>query len=300
MKISVRKWEKNQNAVSVDHGPLSYSLAIKERWAKYGNRNPNWPEWEVFPESPWNYGLVLDSSSPEKSFTAARKEGPLSPQPFTPDTVPVQLKAKARKIPNWQTDRLSLVGKLQPSPVKSDEPVEDVTLIPMGAARLRVTMFPVIGSGPDAHEWTAPSKPKPSLYKASASHCNDNDTVEALGDGQEPTDSNDHSLPRFTWWPRKGGAEWVQYDFAQPKTVSAVEVYWFDDLPGGGCAVPQSWRVVYRDGNEWKPVANAKTQPVAKNKFNQAAFDAVETTALRLEVQLQPGRSGGILEWRLK
>jgi len=44
--------------------------------------------------------------------------------------------------------------------VKSDEPVEEVTLIPMGAARLRVTMFPVIGAGPDAKIWQAPEPPK--------------------------------------------------------------------------------------------------------------------------------------------
>ena len=48
---------------------------------------------------------------------------------------------------------VGLVGKLQPSPVKSDQPVETVTLIPMGAARLRLTAFPVIGKGNDAHQW---------------------------------------------------------------------------------------------------------------------------------------------------
>jgi hypothetical protein len=284
----------------VDHGPLSYSLAIKERWEKYGNRNPQWPEWEVFAESPWNYGLVLDSAAPEKSFTVARKEGPLPAQPFTPDTVPVQLKARARKIPNWQMDRLSMVDKLQPSPVKSDEPVEDITLIPMGAARLRITTFPVIGTGPDAREWVAPSKPKPSLYKASASHCFEGDSVEALGDGQEPSSSNDHNVPRMTWWPHKGSTEWVQYDFAKPMKVSSASVYWFDDSGGGGCRVPASWKVLFRDGETWKEVTNAQTDPVARNKFNKAAFDAVETTALRVEVQLQPNFSGGILEWQVK
>ena len=323
MKIAVRTWEKNKNAVSVERGPLTYSLAIKERWENYGNRNPNWPEWEVFADSPWNYGLVLDSQEPTKSFKVSYRErrgttktlkvdGPWTNrisladpalgrrQPWTPDTVPVFLKAKARKIPNWQMDRLSMVDKLQPSPVKSDEPVEDITLIPMGAARLRVTMFPVIGTGADAREWVAPSKPKPSLYKASASHCHEGDTVEALGDGQEPRASNDRDIPRFTWWPRKGTTEWVQYDFTKPMKVSSIAVYWFDDSGGGGCRVPASWKVLFRDGETWKEVTNAQKDPVARNKFNKAAFDAVETTALRLEVQLQPNFSGGILEWQVK
>ena len=88
----------------MDHGPLSYSLAIKERWEKYGNRNPKWPEWEVFPESSWNYGLELNAQDPARGLEVVRKPGPLPAQPFTPDTVPVQIKARARKIPNWQAD----------------------------------------------------------------------------------------------------------------------------------------------------------------------------------------------------
>jgi len=300
MQLTVRTWDKNQNAVSVSHGPLSYSLAIKERWAKYGIRDANWPEWEVFPDSPWNYGLVLDPAAPENSFTFVRKPGPLPAQPFTPDSAPIFLKGKARKIPNWQMDRLNLVDKLQPSPVKSDEPVEDITLIPMGAARLRIAMFPVIGSGPEAREWVAPARPKPSRYQASASHCFESDTVEALGDGEQPQNSNDHDIPRMTWWPHKGTTEWVQYDFSQPTKVTGVSVYWFDDTGVGRCQVPASWKVLFRDGELWKEVRNARTEPVAKDKFNPVAFDAVTTTALRLEVQLPPDFSSGILEWQVK
>jgi hypothetical protein len=44
---------------------------------------------------------------------------------------------------------------LQPSPARSTEPVERIRLIPMGAARLRITAFPVIGRGTDSHAWVA-------------------------------------------------------------------------------------------------------------------------------------------------
>jgi hypothetical protein len=37
-----------------------------------------------------------------------------------------------------------------------------------------------------------------------------------------------------------------------------------------------------------------------KDKFNRVTFDAVETTAIRLEVRLSEGFSGGILEWRVE
>ena len=68
-----------------------------------------------------------------------RKDGPVPEQPFTLETVPLEVRAKARKIPGWTLDRTGLAGRLGPSPVRSDEPVETVALIPMGAARLRVT-----------------------------------------------------------------------------------------------------------------------------------------------------------------
>ena len=50
--------------------------------------------------------------------------------------------------------------------------------------------------------------------------------------------SDDQEIPRFTWWDHRGTAEWVQYDFAKPTTVSTVSVYWFDDTGRGGCRVP--------------------------------------------------------------
>src|SRR6185436_13337660 len=149
MRVTVKRWAKNGNAASVNYGPLTFSLAIKEEWKQYG-KNENWPEWEVLPKSDWNYGLVFDEKKPEKSFDVERKRDALPRNPFTRETTPVVLKAKAEKIPNWQADKFAMVGKLQPSPVKSNGKSETVTLIPMGAARLRITTFPVIGKGTEA------------------------------------------------------------------------------------------------------------------------------------------------------
>jgi DUF1680 family protein len=144
-----------------------------------------------------------------------------------------------------------------------------------------------------------PSPPAPARYKASASHCSEHDTVDALSDGLEPENSNDHSIPRFTWWPRKGGTEWVQYDFDAARKVSGVAVYWFDDTGAGSCRVPQSARLLYKSGNDWKPVSGAAEIGVKKDAWNSVSFPTVEATALRLEVKLQPEFSGGILEWRI-
>ena len=314
MQVSVRKWERNHNSVSVDYGPLTFSLKIGERydrqdsiktavgdssWQK-GADPSKWPSYEIHPTTAWNYGLVLDEGNPEKSFTVNQGNWPANDFPFTTASAPISMTVKAKRIPKWTLDRHGLCAVLQDSPVWSDEPVETVSLIPMGAARLRISAFPVIGSGPNAIRWTEPTKPKPSLYKASASHCFSGDTVEALGDGLVPAASNDQSIPRLTWWDHRGTKEWVQFDFDVAKKVSAVEAYWFDDTGVGQCRIPKSWRVLYRTAAEWKAVANAANQPPVKDGWNRLTFDPVDTSALRLEVELQPGFSGGILEWRVK
>jgi len=293
MQISVRRWERNHHAASVDYGPLTFSLKIGERSARCGGTEA-WPELEVFPTTPWNYGLMLQERNPAASFRIARKSGPLAAQPWTPDTAPIELRAKARKIPAWKPDRTGLVGKLQSSPVKSSEPVETVTLIPMGAARLRISAFPVIGDDSRAQEWT-----EPKLPPVSASHCHSGDSVEALCDGLEPKASNDHSIPRFTWWDHQGSQEWVQFDFGKTRRVSATEVYWFDDTGIGGCRVPESWTVLYKVGDNWRPVENASEYGKQLNRYNRATFKSVDTTALRVAVKLRPNFSGGILEWKI-
>lgn len=140
-----------------------------------------------------------------------------------------------------------------------------------------------------------------SRAKPSASHCFPSDTVVALNDRIEPAASDDGKLPRFTWWDHRGTQEWVQYDFDQPQAVSAVEVYWWDERRiNAHCRVPQSWRLLFKDGTEWKPVPGAGEAGTKMDQFNRVQFPALTTPALRLEVQLQPQWSGGVLEWRVE
>ncbi|MEZ5966444.1 MAG: glycoside hydrolase family 127 protein [Planctomycetota bacterium] len=133
--------------------------------------------------------------------------------------------------------------------------------------------------------------------KATASH--NGRLTGALADQMDVAAPGDKSRPFFHWWPRLGGREWVQYEFDRPATVHGSEVYWLHDLPHGACDYPVSWRVLYRDGEGWKPVEAKGSYGVTPGVYNRVEWAPVTTTALRLEVQLGEKLSAGIHEWRL-
>ena len=136
--------------------------------------------------------------------------------------------------------------------------------------------------------------------KATASHGNNEDGFEALNDGLLPKDSCDHDIPRMTWWSHKGTTEWVQYEFAKPAKVGSVTAWWFDDQRRkGGCRVPASCQVQWLDGKSWKPVDGQSASGCAIDRANTITFTPVTTSALRLQVKLQEGFSGGLLEWQV-
>jgi hypothetical protein len=303
MEIRVRTWEKNRRSISVDRGPLTYSLKIGERWQEYRN-DPNWPAYEVYPTTSWNYGLSSDS------FEVVRPAPPIAAQPFSPEGAPIFLKAKGRKIPQWRQEPGGLVGEIQLGPVISEEPEENIELIPMGCARLRITAFPRIGTGPDARRWDD-NPPMPLASRAWHYY-----PPSAMNDGFLPKSSSDLSQPWFVWWDTYGSREWAEYRFSAPRKISWTELYWADEgtlrnsgrVPhdvrlqaptDGRVHLPASWKLVYWTGSEWKPVTTSGSYGIVPDKFNRVSFGEVVTTALRIEAQLQPRSTAGILEWRV-
>ncbi len=155
MKLSMRIWQANRNSVSVNYGPLTLSLKIKERyerkdsrttaigdsqWQKGADANA-WPTYEIYPDSPWNYALVLDKNNPLKDLKVVRKTISSDKLPFTLENVPLEVKAVGRCIPSWKIDEYDLCGVLPPENAYKGKK-EEITLIPMGAARLRISAFP--------------------------------------------------------------------------------------------------------------------------------------------------------------
>ncbi len=142
MKVTLSVWPKQGNAVSVNRGPLTYSLKIGQKWEKIGGSD-EWPDSAVYPTTPWNIGLIVDRANPSASFRVVQKVS-MAKQPFDLETAPVELRGKGRVIPEWRLVQNS-AGPLPLSPVSSGQPDQDITLVPMGCARLRISVFPTIG-----------------------------------------------------------------------------------------------------------------------------------------------------------
>jgi hypothetical protein len=158
MHVSVIRWAANHNSASVNYGPLTFSLKIKERFEK---RDPEktalgdsrwqpdvdtarWPAYAIYPESPWNYGLLLKANDVSSGFKVIRRPWPSDNFPFTPENTPLELVTQGKRIPSWQLDDNGLCGAVPRSPVQVRSAVDKITLVPMGATRLRISAFPVV------------------------------------------------------------------------------------------------------------------------------------------------------------
>ncbi len=158
-KLEIDTWKHNKNSVSINYGPLTFSLKIKEDYRKMDSKasaigdskwqsdvdESQWPSFEIFPLSAWNYGLPQSSTSnPVDKFKIVQKQWPADDFPFSQQSVPIQIETIGRRIPAWGIDKYGLADTLPASPVSVNTPLEAITLIPMGAARLRIASFPVV------------------------------------------------------------------------------------------------------------------------------------------------------------
>jgi DUF1680 family protein len=126
------------DSIAIERGPLIFSYGIGEDWVKLCDRGMT-ADWQVFPNTQWNYALMIDKDGPAKSIAVT--EGAVGEAPFTRGNAPVKLSAKARRLNRWRAVD-GVADPLPPSPVESEEPIEEITLIPYAAAKLRISAFP--------------------------------------------------------------------------------------------------------------------------------------------------------------
>lgn len=128
---------------------------------------------------------------------------------------------------------------------------------------------------------------------ASTSYVSSWETLSAVNDNSYPASSSDKSSGAYGNWNNPNSLQWVQYDWNQNYTLSATEVYWFDD--NGGVLTPTTAYVEYFNGSQWVRCGEV---PKVKNAWNRLALNNITTYRLRISM-LNSAQSTGILEWRV-
>jgi hypothetical protein len=140
LPMAIRAERRFNDAVSLSRGPLLLALRIGEAWRQIGGELPA-ADWEVLPTTEWAYALDLDPADPASGLSVEHR--PIVGGPFSPETAPLVVRARGRRVQGWALER----GAATPppaSPVRSDEPLETLTLLPYGATGLRLGEIPVL------------------------------------------------------------------------------------------------------------------------------------------------------------
>jgi hypothetical protein len=156
-----------------------------------------------------------------------------------------------------------------------------------------------------------------ALSTKSASSNNAAAALDALSDGRVPPPGaagrgargttaggrgGAGAVPSFTWQGERGSTQWVQYSLPKVMEVSTIQVYWnlaVTTDPATSIKAPESWRLLYRDGQDWKEVRPGTPYSAQPDAFTIVSFAPVTTTALRIEAKLAADATAGIYEWRI-
>jgi len=150
MEITTSYWPNN--GISIERGPLVYSLPIDEKTnivGDYERSTEEFPAIERRPNSDWNYGLNLsEGESPAIEVIKTNATG----YPWDTGNSPIKIRVPAKKITNWElkevvdekTKTSFLTTPEFPENLSVESTNEYIDLVPYGTTQLRLTVFPEV------------------------------------------------------------------------------------------------------------------------------------------------------------
>jgi hypothetical protein len=142
MEIRFSNWF--EHSLGIERGPLVFAIKVDEEWKEVKSNKFEDTFFEVYPTSPWNYGIPNKYVNQE-SFKVDISEK-VSTMPWILKNAPIKITNIGKRIPFWQMYEGS-TGKIPYSPHplrKLDTPEENITLLPYGCTTLRIAEIPVV------------------------------------------------------------------------------------------------------------------------------------------------------------
>ena len=125
------------NAAVFQRGPLVFSLPLDAQWSEVKKYAQKSADWQLLASGKWNYAVELGNCDAKASEQA------VSATPFDVKSPAVTMQIRGRNLPEWTVNENS-AGAVPLSPVKGSGPLQSLTLVPYGAAKLRITAFPFL------------------------------------------------------------------------------------------------------------------------------------------------------------
>jgi DUF1680 family protein len=166
MKIKTQTWPRG--GLSVERGPLAYALRVEEDWRidpDDPRSTPEFPAWNLYPASRWNYALALDPKRPEQDIEVIHH--PATNDPWSIRTAPIELRVPARRVAGWRMVKAKAIisqtwakGKFKNKRIQGQfsftpqlpgpdaltrrlgKRLETISLVPYGCTKLRIAVFP--------------------------------------------------------------------------------------------------------------------------------------------------------------
>jgi DUF1680 family protein len=134
-KPRVTHWYRN--SAVFEWGSLVFALPLEAQWSELKHYAEKSSDWQLQPKAEWNYAVLLGPCD------ARVTESSPGPVPFDVKHPALSMHIRGRRLPQWTTEHNS-AGPVPASPVESNSELKDLTLIPYGSAKLRITAFPYL------------------------------------------------------------------------------------------------------------------------------------------------------------